>query len=74
MVPDDAAGAGQSAAESRATLLALDGEGTEYWLGFDNFYANCPVCSPTRAALRSAVTSSWTACSRRSRSGSRSGS
>ncbi|MGD2020511.1 MAG: lytic murein transglycosylase B [Thiohalocapsa sp.] len=39
VVPDDATGADQPAADSRATLLALDGEDTEYWLGFDNFYA-----------------------------------
>ncbi|MGD8497996.1 MAG: lytic murein transglycosylase B [Chromatiales bacterium] len=25
--------------DSRAALIALDGDGPEYWLGFDNFYA-----------------------------------
>ena len=43
----DAAGVGAAAgalagdppADTRAALLALDGDGAEYWLGFENFYA-----------------------------------
>jgi membrane-bound lytic murein transglycosylase B len=30
---------GASPADARATLLVLDGDGPEYWLGFENFYA-----------------------------------
>ncbi len=39
VVPDTAVLAAAPAEDSRAALLALDGEDTEYWLGFENFYA-----------------------------------
>ncbi len=39
VVPDATALTGAPPADSRAALLALDGEETEHWLGFTNFYA-----------------------------------
>ncbi|WP_295879436.1 lytic murein transglycosylase B [uncultured Thiohalocapsa sp.] len=39
VVADTAMLAAAPAPDTRAALLALDGDGTEYWLGFQNFYA-----------------------------------
>lgn len=39
IAPDPAGLAAMPAGDTRAVLLALDGDGTEYWLGFENFYA-----------------------------------